>query len=447
MLPIGPTGFGDSPYQSPSTFAGNPLLISLDDLVDDGLLDPDEVTAALDAEHVDFGAVIPWKRGLLDVAAKRFTARPTHAVFDAFLDEHMATWLDDFSVFTALKRAHALEPWWRWDDAARNRDPAAMAAIRSTLSESIQIVLAEQFLFDVGFRRLRAACASVGVGLVGDIPIFVAHDSADVWANPSLYHLDGHGNPTVVAGVPPDYFSVTGQRWGNPLYDWDRHVETDFAWWTERMRRAFDLFDLVRIDHFRGFCAAWHIPVDAPTAIDGSWAPAPGEQLFSHLRSVFGELPVIAEDLGVITPDVEALRDDFDLPGMKVLQFGFGTESAHAMEQFSEHVVAYTGTHDNDTARGWFESEDPLRIPERETALTALGSDGSEFSWDLIEATFASVAAIAIVPLQDVLSLGAEGRMNTPGTASGNWRWRFQWHQLKPQLVARMADLVRRSRR
>lgn len=447
MLPIGPTGYGDSPYQSPSTFAGNPLLISLDELAQDGLLDVDDIRGDFPTAEVDFGAVIPWKRQLLDRAAARFSAGTTPASFDQFLEEHLGTWLDDFSVFTALKRAHGLRPWWEWDTDLRRRRPTALRTARAELAESIRTVMIEQFLFDRGFRHLRRHCQDLGISLIGDIPIFVAHDSADVWANPTLYHLDVQGNPTVVAGVPPDYFSATGQRWGNPLYDWDRHVETDFAWWTDRMRRTFDLFDLVRIDHFRGFSASWHIPADEPTAENGEWVTAPGRALFTHLESVFGDLPVIAEDLGLITPDVEELRDEFGLPGMKVLQFGFGTESAHAIDQFREHVVAYTGTHDNDTACGWFSSQDPARIAERKTATTALGSDGSDFAWDLIEGVFESVAAIAMTPLQDVLSLDGDARMNTPGVEAGNWRWRFEWDQITPELIERMTRTVRRTGR
>jgi len=449
MLPVGPTGYGDSPYQSPSTFAGNPLLISLEDLVDDGLIDhlPDGLAPE---GPVDFGHVIPVKSEALAQAVTRFrTGRHDLAAdFESFAHEHGPVWLDDFCLFTALKRDHDLRPWWTWEPELARRERAALKGTRAKLADAIMGVAVEQFLFDRQFRRLRDAAHEAGIGLIGDIPIFVAHDSADVWANRHLFHLRPDGRPTVVAGVPPDYFSETGQRWGNPLYDWDRHAATGFEWWTRRMRRVTDLFDLVRIDHFRGFAAAWHIPVECETAIEGSWVPSRGRELFDHLRQEFGDtLPVIAEDLGVITPDVERLRDDFGLRGMKVIQFGFGTESAHALDEFRPHVVAYTGTHDNDTARGWFESEEPDRLPEHRRALEELGSDGTDFAWDLIEAVFGSVASIAIAPLQDVLQLGSEARMNTPGVESGNWRWRFRWDQLDPAVVARMADLVRRTGR
>lgn len=447
MLPVGPTGYRDSPYQSPSTFAGNPLLIPLDDLVGERLLARSDVEADFPSDHVDFGAVIPWKRQLLDKAADRFISRLPTDDYVEFCEQHQTAWLEDFALFTALKRSYRLSPWWEWPDELRHRDPSAMRDVRRRRAQDIERVRVEQYLFDRAWRALRHACSELSVGLIGDIPIFVAADSADVWANRELFLLDTEGNPTAVAGVPPDYFSKTGQRWGNPLYDWQRHRDTDFAWWEARMRRTFEMFDLVRVDHFRGFVASWHIPAGETTAVNGTWVPAPGHELFRHLQSRFGELPVIAEDLGLITPDVEKLRDSFHLPGMKVLQFGFGTESAHALDQFRPHVVAYTGTHDNDTARGWFESSDPSRPEERAAALEMLGSDGEDFAWDLIQAVFESVAAIAVVPLQDVLSLGTEARMNTPGTEAGNWRWRFEWDQLTSDRVERMRALAERSGR
>ena len=452
MLPVGPTGYGNSPYQSPSTFAGNPLLIGLDLLVEDGLLHADEVTrhAAEPAGDVDFGAVIPSRMRLLTALASSFRARAdadTRRAFETFCEEHGPVWLDDFALFTAIKRANDLRPWWEWDRPLAQRDPAALDAARSRLDEAIERVAIEQFVFDDHMKRARARAADHGIGLIGDIPIFVAHDSADVWANPELYHLDEEGMPTVVAGVPPDYFSETGQRWGNPLYDWDVHRETGFSWWEARMRRMFDLFDLVRVDHFRGFAASWHIPADEPTAVIGEWVDAPGEELFDTLLERFGRLDVIAEDLGVITPDVEALRDRYGLPGMKVLQFGFGTESAHALDQFRPNVVAYPGTHDNDTARGWFESR-PTEDPEEyEAAVEQLGSTPETFAWDLIEAVMGSEANMAIIPMQDLLDLGTEARMNEPGTTAGNWTWRFEWADVSPDIVERMAELTEETGR
>ncbi len=447
MLPVGPTGYADSPYQSPSTFAGNPLLIDLDSLAETGLIDSKPVSGpALSTDHVDFGSTIPWKMSIVGDAADRLTLDPPVELVQ-FERRHGPTWLHDFALFTALKRTHALAPWWEWDDDLVRRRPAAIAMARADLQGLIGRVVAEQFLFDRQWTGLRDHCQAQGIRLIGDIPIFVAHDSADVWANPELFLLDDDYEPTVVAGVPPDYFSETGQRWGNPLYDWDRHEADGFAWWISRMARVFELFDLVRVDHFRGFAASWHIPAECDTAVEGTWVEAPGEQLFDRLSDVFGHLPVIAEDLGIITDDVKELRDRYGLPGMKVLQFGFGTESDHALEEFTENVVAYPGTHDNDTALGWFEDEDPDRAEERELALEVLESDGSEFHWDMIGAVMASIADTAITPLQDVLGLGTECRMNLPGSTGGNWQWRFRWEQLTPDLIARMRRLTEETGR
>lgn len=433
MLPIGPTGYGDSPYQSPSTFAGNPLLVDLE------TLDPPLDDPGFPSDTVDYGAVIPWKMVRLAEVVSR--SRPDDG-YRRFVDTHAGAWLDEFALFTALKRSHHLRPWWEWDPDLVRRDAGALGAARHRLKSEMETIRVEQYLFEVQFERLREHCTRRGVSLIGDIPIFVAHDSADVWANSELFHLDDEGKPTVVAGVPPDYFSPTGQRWGNPLYDWDRHVETGFAWWTARMGRMFSLFDLVRVDHFRGFAASYHIPVDEATAVNGEWVEAPGEALFDHLAGVFGRLPVIAEDLGVITDDVVALRDRYGFPGMKILQFGFGTESHHSLDQFRANVVAYTGTHDNDTAVGWYRSEDPDREAERRLALETLGSDGSEFHWDLIDGVMSSIADTAVIPLQDVLGLDTRARMNTPATTTGNWRWRFTWEQLSPEITLRLRRLT-----
>lgn len=454
MLPIGPTGYGDSPYQSPSTFGGNPLLIAFDDLVEEGLM-----TAAEAADHppfvdgrVDFDQVIPARSRLLAGVTEAFRSRATAeelSRFDAFVDRHGDVWLHDFALFTAIKRANHLEPWWKWDEGLRLRRPEDLAAARERLAAEIEAVLVEQYLFDSQFARLRRYAQDHEIGFIGDIPIFVAHDSADVWANRSLFHLDDQGMPTVVAGVPPDYFSATGQRWGNPLYDWERHAQDGFAWWKARMRRMLELFDLVRIDHFRGFAASWHIPATEATAVVGEWVSAPGVELFDALTDEFGRMPVIAEDLGVITEDVEALRDRYGFPGMKVLQFGFGTESAHALEEFRTNVVAYTGTHDNDTAVGWWTDPDPRRVPEHAAARALLGIDrrGRGFAHRLMTVLFESVADTTVVPLQDVLELGSDARMNTPGVEAGNWRWRFRWDQIDSADVDWMRSLAIRTGR
>lgn len=441
MLPIGPTGYGDSPYQSGSTFAGNPLLISFEVLAEEGRL-VDEIPE-FPTNQVDFDAVIPWRKEVIARFTAGFGSRSSverDQAYAAFVEANSAVWLADFALFTALKRAHQLRPWWEWEPGLARRHRWTLSRARHRLTAEIEAVRVEQFLFDRHFSRLRAVCADNGVGLIGDIPIFVAHDSADVWAHPELFHLDRNGQPKVVAGVPPDYFSETGQRWGNPLYRWERHRADDFAWWTARLDRMFSLFDLVRIDHFRGFAASWQIPAASPTAVEGEWVTAPGRELFDHLARTFPHLPLIAEDLGVITPDVEALRDRYGLPGMKVLQFGFGAESDHSLGQFRENVVAYPGTHDNDTAVGWFSS--PSLAGQHGLARQQLGTDGGEFHWDLIAAVLGSVADTAVVPLQDVLGLGTEARMNTPGTTSGNWRWRFSWDQLGTGLTDRLRDLV-----
>ena len=447
MLPIGPTGYGNSPYQSPSTFAGNPLLIGFEPLLDDGLLTRTELDSIpiSSGEHVDFDATIPVRSRVLDLISTAFSERASSAIaeeYDAFVARHGPIWLEDFALFTALKRAHQLRPWWEWDQALGAREPGALKRARRELAASIERVEIEQFLFDRQIHGVRRRAEENDVRLIGDIPIFVAHDSADVWANRELYHLDADGMPTVVAGVPPDYFSVTGQRWGNPLYDWERHIETGFAWWESRLRRMFELFDLVRVDHFRGFAASWHIPVDEPTAVNGEWRDAPGQLLFDTLRSRFGSLDVIAEDLGLITPDVEELRDRYGFPGMKVLQFGFGTESAHALSEFRPNVVAYTGTHDNDTARGWFYSRPEENPAELTAAVEQLGSTAETFAWDLIAAVLNSVANTAVIPVQDLLGLGTEARMNEPGTTAGNWTWRLRPGQLDSDIVDRMARLT-----
>lgn len=448
MLPIGPTGYGDSPYQSPSTFAGNPLLIGIDLLVEEGLLDPAAAQpATFPADVVDFGSVIDWRMGRLLEVSNRFHGSHLRTEFEGFRRREADVWLADFALFTALKRANHHKPWWEWDEDLAGRDQVALRYARRRLDQEITAIEIEQFLFERHFRRLREACSANGVRLIGDIPIFVAHDSADVWANRHLYHLDRAGMPTEVAGVPPDYFSTTGQRWGNPLYRWEVHRQSGFEWWTNRLQRAFSLFDLVRIDHFRGFVSSWHIPASESTAVKGRWVPAPGEELFDHLHKVFGELPVIAEDLGLITADVVALRDRYRFPGMKILQFGFGTESHHSPDQFTERVVAYTGTHDNDTAMGWFADQSADRVPERRLAIATLGKSEDEFNWALIAGVMESVADTAVIPLQDVLGLGTAARMNTPGTTAGNWQWRFQWDQLSPERRNHLIELTRRSGR
>lgn len=439
VLPLGPTGYADSPYASFSSFAGNHLLISLRQLAKDGLLDEQafEHIPALPAASVDYGAVIAFKMPLLWQSFERFNNRATseqRAGYEQFRQNNQA-WLDDYALFMALKDEHHGAPWTRWERPIAAREPEAVPVWRERLAPRINFHIYLQYQFYTQWTNLRRYANERGIQIMGDLPIFVAHDSADVWAHPELFYLDDAGNPTVVAGVPPDYFSITGQRWGNPLYRWDRLAQTGYAWWIERFRAALSLVDLLRLDHFRGFQAYWEIPGDEETAIKGRWVPGPGAGLFKALQKTLGEaLPIIAEDLGVITPEVVALRTQFGFPSMRVLQFGFGSDARneHLPHNFERQTLVYTGTHDNDTTVGWYRTRSPL---EQHAVREYLATDGSNVSLDLIRLAFSSVAQFAIVPLQDMLALGSEARMNMPGRADGNWAWRYQaemtqdWHR------------------
>jgi 4-alpha-glucanotransferase len=458
VLPLAPTGYGDSPYQALSSFAGNPLLVSLDALRDAGWLAPADAGAAdaprFPTDHVDFAAVAPWKSARLRSAAERFAAGAApdaRGAFQAFVDRQRG-WLEDFALFMALKEEHGGREWTRWDPPLAAREPAAIDAARRRLAPALHAHRFAQFAFFAQWAKLRAACRARGIALLGDVPIYVAHDSADVWAHRELFRLDARGEPTAIAGVPPDYFSETGQLWGNPLYAWDVHERTGFAWWIERMRAAFALVDRVRLDHFRGFEAFWEVPAGAATAKAGRWVKAPGERLLATLERALGRLPIVAENLGVITPEVEALRHRFRLPGMAILQFAFGNDpQAHTFQphNYARDTVAYTGTHDNDTVVGWWSAgaEGTTRTAadverEKRFARTYLGTDGTEIHWVLVRWALASVAETAIAPLQDVLGVGSEGRMNRPSTASGNWRWRHPPGALGPALAARLGELT-----
>jgi 4-alpha-glucanotransferase len=462
VLPLGPTGYGDSPYQSLSTFAGNPLLISLDLLAKEGLLSRSQLARfpKFPADTVDFGPVIQARMAALRTACRSFDTRATASkryAFKRFCKENKE-WLDDFALFFAIKNAHDGRPWTTWEPELARREPAALREAQRKFRNAIRHVKIRQFLFFDQWARLRTYCHNRGIKIVGDIPIFVAHDSADVWAHKELFHLDENGAPTIVAGVPPDYFSATGQLWGNPLYRWEVHRDTDYAWWVARMRKMFDLVDIVRIDHFRGFEAFWEIPGHEKTAINGRWVKGPGAPFFEALIRQLGRLPIIAEDLGVITPEVDALRDQFEFPGMRVLQFAFGNDakaSEYKPDSYPANCVVYTGTHDNDTTVGWFKSEpgkDSTRTREeiereRRSILEYLKSDGREIHWDLIELALKSNANTAVFPLQDVIGLGSEGRMNVPGQESGNWRWRFRWDMLTPEIKERLCALAEKSGR
>jgi 4-alpha-glucanotransferase len=428
ILPLGPTGYGDSPYQCFSAFAGNPYLISPDLLLEEGLLTQHDLFSmpSFGDEMVDYGAVIPWKLKLLDRAFELFSQQGSATLrkdYHQFQEQH-SSWLDDFAMFMALKEYHGGGSWVNWQPELRDRVPEALQQARETLSESIQKQMFRQYVFFHQWADLRQYVKDNDMLIIGDIPIFVAHDSADVWANPELFYLKETGEPEFVAGVPPDYFSPTGQLWGNPLYRWNLQVENGYQWWVQRFRSVLSLVDIVRLDHFRGFAGYWEIAGEAETAEKGRWVPGPGGDFLIALEKALGELPIIAEDLGVITPDVIELRDTFNLPGMKILQFSFagGPTDKFLPHNYTENYVVYTGTHDNDTVRGWYE-----RVPEKEKDFYRryLQRDGSDVSWDMIRSCWSSVAVYSIAPLQDFLGLGNEARMNYPGNPSGNWTWRI----------------------
>jgi 4-alpha-glucanotransferase len=456
VLPLGPTGYGDSPYQCFSAFAGNPLLISLQALVDADLLSAADVDDACvgPVETVDYGRVIAHRQPLWMRALERFDTRgspSSRLAFDAFCLEQ-ADWLDEYALFMAVKEAHGLVAWTRWDPTIAHRDPAALARWRQQCARERRAHQFAQYLFFSQWRALRDHCHAQGVSLMGDVSIFVAHDSADVWARRDLFKLREDGNPHVVAGVPPDYFSATGQLWGTPHYRWDVLARDGYAWWIARIRAVLSLVDRVRLDHFRGFEASWEVPSGATTAIDGRWVKGPGGALFEAMQRALGSLPFVAENLGVITPEVEALRERFHFPGMAILQFAFGTDpqaSDFKPHNYPRNRVAYTGTHDNDTTVGWWTSgvghstrREADVVEERAFARRYLGTDGGEVHWDFIRAVLASVANTAIVPLQDVLGIGSEGRMNQPGQPNGNWRWRVRAEALTDAVTDRLGMLA-----
>jgi len=453
VLPLGPTGYGDSPYQCFSAFAGNPLLISIDRMVERGYLSEGDVgqPPAFPTEEVDYGAVIAWKLPLLHKALEAFrSATAERDEFEAFCQRH-AHWLDDYALFMALKQAHHLAIWLEWDRELALRDPATLARAREQLREEIEYHKFLQFEFERQWCDLKAHGARDDIRILGDLPIYVALDSADVWVHRELFELNHDGHPRVVAGVPPDYFSATGQLWGNPIYRWEQHAETEYGWWTARFRRALELLDMIRLDHFRGFEAYYEVPAGEVTAVNGSWVKGPGAVFFEAITAALGELPIVAENLGVITPAVEALRRQFYFPGMAILQFAFGNDPQAAdfkPHNYGHHLVAYTGTHDNDTVVGWWNSKagaGSIRSEadvEKEMAYARryLNTDGSAINWVMIRTLMASVANTVLFPLQDVLGVGSEGRMNLPGSSSGNWRWRFQQGSLTPEVSARLKE-------
>jgi 4-alpha-glucanotransferase len=429
VLPLGPTGYGDSPYASFSSHAGNPLLIDLRQLVHEGDLDPSLLDSApsFPLDRVDFGAVINWKTDVLQRAAARFRdhgSAQRQRAFAQFCDEK-AHWLDDYALFMALKAAHGGAMWNTWELSLVRREPAALRRWGARLADQVFMHKYRQWVFFQQWTALRRYANERRVRIIGDIPIFVAPDSADAWGAPDVFYMDDRGQLTVVAGVPPDYFSPTGQRWGNPLYRWDVIAADGFDWWVKRIQSVLALVDVLRIDHFRGLETYWEIPAEESTAIVGRWLPGPGDAFFDALHGVLGpELPIIAEDLGLITEQVRALRRRVGLPGMKVLHFAFDGDPDHEYlpHNYDSDFVVYLGTHDNDTTLGWFTSRD---ASQRDAILRYLGRDGHDIVWSLMQLAFLSVARTAIVTAQDLLKLGSEARMNTPGTSSGNWQWRY----------------------
>ncbi len=441
MLPLGPVGYGNSPYMGLSAFAGNPMLIDLQDLSTKGWLDPRKLEGGLECNprRVDFAKMIQFRSEKLALASDGFFTHASNSdgkEFEVFCREHK-DWLDDYALFMALNGKYKNKVWTEWDSNIAHRKPAALEKARSGLSNEIDFHKFTQWCFMRQWKNLKKYANGKGIQLVGDVPIFVAHDSADVWANPDSFYLDQDRNPTFVAGVPPDYFSETGQRWGNPLYKWDVMKKEKYVWWIKRFQATFDLIDILRIDHFRGFVGYWEIPATEKTAVKGRWADGPREGLFAAVEKKLGKLPIIAEDLGVITPEVVSLRDKFQFPGMKVLQFAFsdGPKNAFLPHHYLENSVVYTGTHDNDTTVGWFKAATKT---ERSFLTQYVGTDGQEINWDLIRLALHSVAAMSIFPFQDILGLDTEDRMNLPGTTKGNWEWRFTWDQVLPDHASRL---------
>ncbi len=448
MLPLGPTGYGDSPYQLFSAFAGNPLLISPEKLIRKGVLTPNQLATlpSFPESEVDFGKVIQWKHHLLSLAYENFRARPSatdQTEYEKFCQEN-ASWLDPYALFIARKEDFGPEhSWTEWPQEK---------GVENRLASRIDSLKYAQYEFFQQWNELKTYCHERKIRLMGDVPIYVAHDSADVWAHPENFQLDERGNPLVVAGVPPDYFSATGQLWGNPIYRWDKMEQDKFPWWIERLRASFAMFDLIRLDHFRGFEAYWEVPAKEETAVNGRWVKAPGEALFAEAQRALGELPVVAENLGVITPEVEAIREKFGFPGMAVLQFGFGTDPQapdFRPHNYPHERFAYSGTHDNDTTIGWWTSTDAGSSTrseaeieqERQFTLEYLHAKGDEMNWTFIRTLMASVADTVVFPVQDVLGLGSEARMNTPGKGAGNWRWRYSRGELTSAHAERLKRL------
>ena len=456
VLPLGPTGFGDSPYQCFSAFAGNTNLISPELLVEDGFLNEEEINRKPDfpSGKVDFGLLYDWKNWILAQAFERFrttTSVDLRGKFETFCQQEKS-WLEDYALFRAVKKSQDQRLWLEWDEPVRLREEAALREARENLRDDIQAQKFQQWLFFRQWQDLKSYANEKGIKIVGDVPIFISLDSSDVWCNPQEFKLDANNRPRVVAGVPPDYFSATGQLWGNPIYNWENMRRSGFDWWIERIKATLKTVDVVRVDHFRGFAAAWEVPGGDETAVNGKWVDVPGKELFNALENAIGDLPFWAEDLGVITPDVEQLRDSFGFPGMRILQFAFGGDTANhdLPHNYINNSVAYTGTHDNDTTVGWFNSQSGAGSTrneaeidrEREFCLKYLNSNGAEIHWDFVRAVWSSVANTSIVPMQDLLGLGTEARMNLPASSEGNWYWQCRQDDFSTGIAERLRALT-----
>jgi 4-alpha-glucanotransferase len=457
ILPLGPTGYGNSPYQCLSVFAGNPLLISLERLVEDKFLEPVDLEYGppFSRDRVDYDSAIKFKMPLLKKSFEVFQRKAASSEREQFqvFCQRNTSWLETYSLFMALKEAHGFAAWNTWEKDIRRRQPESLERWSKKLDHEICRHKYQQYQFFKQWSELKTYCNERGIRIVGDMPIFIALDSAEVWSHPEMFYLDSGGKPTVISGVPPDYFSKTGQLWGNPLYRWDVIAKDGYAWWIERFRATHSLVDIIRLDHFRGFEKYWEVPGMDTTAMNGRWVSGPGVELFKALQKVLGTLPIIAEDLGVITPAVDALRDQLSFPGMRVLQFAFGSDpkaNEYKPHNYPRNCVVYTGTHDNNTTVGWFrgsrmeganQSKEEKKS-ERQSALKYLGTDGHEINWDFIRLALMSVADTAIIPMQDVLGLGSEARMNLPGATEGNWCWRFAPDMLTEEIKDRLKELT-----
>ncbi|HEV7645568.1 MAG TPA: 4-alpha-glucanotransferase [Pyrinomonadaceae bacterium] len=451
ILPLNPTDYGDSPYQCFSTFAGNTLLIDPAKLEAEGFLSAEEIEEipGFSEGTADYGGAIELKSVLLRKAFERFRVskkEELRGAYEVFCSEN-SNWLDDYALFQAIRNANELKPWNEWDESLAKRDEEALNNARGELEEEIYAQKFYQFLFFKQWNELRAYAQEKGVKFIGDVPIYVSHNSADVWCNPRMFKLNEDGSSAFVAGVPPDAFSSTGQLWGNPIYDWDEMRNENFAWWIERIRFTLKTVDITRIDHFRGFYSYWEVPGENETAEHGEWVDVPGYELFGTLKDELGELPFIVEDLGYMTPEIYKMRDDLGYPGMRILQFAFGGDAKHndLPHNYVHNCAAYTGTHDNETAAGWyqaqFDKEGKISI-YGERCLKYLGSTGEEIHWDMIRAVLASVADTAIIPAQDLLGLGNEARMNLPATTDGNWKWRLKPGELSDEIAGRLKEMT-----